>query len=214
MKKNLSVLSIFFVGILFLSGCVGEKNAVVNEGQENTKTAEKNVTDNIKDAVMSQKQKCTLTQNGDVVSVIYIDGERVRMDGQGGFIPQEGAQGSQGSMINDGAWVYMWDDVEKKGFKTPVEEDDVMEEDIDVDVEMEESGEYSVEELIAQSQEENVEYSCEKWKVDEAVFIPPTDVEFVDLSQMMQQFDPSALDGQMPEDLSDMPGMPEIPQMP
>lgn len=133
----------------------------------------------IKDLIgLDVSQKCTMTENGKVVGVIYVDGERVRMDGSDG-------QAGMSSMINDGEWIYMWDTATKSGMKMKNEDTEEMvaesegEVEVDVDEEMTPEG---IGEAV-------YDYSCGKWKVDESVFVPPTDVEFQDMDAMLKQME-------------------------
>lgn len=139
------------------------------------------------DMDMSAPQKCTWTENGEVMSVMYVDAGRMRTDSTA----QEEGMNIAASMINDGEWIYSWDDDTKMGtkFKNEELEDDMADES---EMEVEYTQEDAVDEagdLLEQMKDMNYKFSCEKWSVDESVFIPPTDVQFTDMNAMMKQME-------------------------
>ena len=82
-------------------------------------------------------------------------------------------------MINDGSYVYTWsiDTTERFAMKMPVPDETMTAED------------YDTPDMGAESQvsmDQSVEYECDRWSVDQSVFVPPSDVEFMDFGTMMQ----------------------------
>ncbi len=79
-------------------------------------------------------------------------------------------------ILRDGTYNYLWSSQEPQGFKTAISEED---EGLFSDDKEGNTG-YGVDD------EANVDFNCDKWRVDNSKFVPPSDVEFTDFSQMMQ----------------------------
>ncbi len=174
-------------------------------GKEDVKTSEKEgMMEKVVDK-MRGGQKCVLKENDKVVSTVYMNGERMRADGDGSIF-DDTSSGGASSMINDGEWVYMWDHAEKKGMKMKIEKEH-MDEVANEEDEIDEYSEGDVERLIADNDDRDLDYACEKWKVDEKMFIPPTDVEFTDMQEMMDNMVKEMSGGE------DMPKDAQIPSM-
>lgn len=113
----------------------------------------------------------------------YMKGEKVRYELSNPTDPEQA-----GSFISDGEWVYSWSEDTKQGMKfavtDPEEEAEAMED------QGEAQEESSVPDLTDQSawdgfEQQGFTVDCNIEEVDDAQFIPPTDVEFVDFAQMM-----------------------------
>ena len=112
--------------------------------------------------------------NGAVAGTVYIAGEKMRGD----FDMEQAGQLFESHMIDDGEFAYTWT-VSSQGtfaFKSPV-----------MDSEASEEAESSVPPSRAVDMDHEVEYDCQTWRVDESMFIPPSDVEFVSPDMMMQE---------------------------
>lgn len=82
---------------------------------------------------------------------------------------------TKGNMINDGAYSYVWDDTTKTGMK------------IEMTAELKNMGdELSEDSPQVAEMNKKTDYRCKPWVVDTSTFIPPTDVQFSDLSKMME----------------------------
>jgi hypothetical protein len=110
--------------------------------------------------------------------VFYTDGERFRVDSTV-TSPESGTITS--NMINDGIYTYTWGQSPQGAMAikmaTPEESDPM-----DWATEDWEANEESYVDF-----EQEVEYDCDRWNVDTSVFVPPSDVEFVDMEAMMQE---------------------------
>lgn len=218
MKRFFIGASIFVV-MLTLSACGNEavkenvsQDVISEEQTENDGGMVENMMEK-----MAGAQKCVLRENGEIVSTVYMDGERMRADGDASVLG-DGEPGDIATTLSDGEWMYMWSHEEKQGMKMKIEEEDMMDEEEMMMDEEDEAGDFdedSIQDLIDENADKDLDYSCEKWRVDEKMFIPPTDVEFVDMAEMMQGF----VDG-MSGGAEAMEGMPmelpedvEMPQM-
>lgn len=121
-------------------------------------------------------QECTYSyadaQTGKSEGTMYI--ANGKMSGDFTLTSLEGEL-TRGRMINDGAYTYTWDDATKTGMK----------------IAMTESLEKAGEDAIANNpqvfeMDKKTDYRCRLWVADPTRFIPPTDVQFTDLSQMME----------------------------
>ena len=204
-----------FVMMLTLSACgseTAEQNASQGSGSEKQAEKDGGMVENMMEK-MAGAQKCVLKEEGKVVSTVYMDGERMRADGDASVIG-DGEPGDIATTLSDGEWMYMWSHAEKQGMKMKIEEEEMMAEEdmmMEEDDKMGDFDEDSIQELIDENAEKDLDYSCEKWRVDEKLFIPPTDVEFVDMAVMMEGF----MDGMMgSEDMPmELPDEVEMPQM-
>jgi len=136
---------------------------------------------------------CTYTvtdENTVMEGTSYIDGSnnRYRMDG---LTTLEGQTGLFGAIV-DGEYMYWWGDTPegKMGMKVPVTEE--------TSPEMDNSFAASDTQAPFDLQDE-VSYECERWTVDASLFVPPPDVEFTDMTAMMEA---------MPEGMTMPTGMP------
>ncbi|PID52005.1 MAG: hypothetical protein CR972_04405 [Candidatus Moraniibacteriota bacterium] len=187
--KNIFIGIGVFVMMLTLSAC--DKTQDTSEKKDNNTTTEQVAKKEEKGMVkkMAEKmaggQKCVIKENGKVISTMYMDGDRMRADGDASLMG-EGKTGEMASTLSDGEWMYMWSHAEKQGMKVKIEEDETYEDDVDIEEDVEEYDESTIQEMIEEKEDMNLDYSCEKWKVDEKMFIPPADVEFVDMAVMMK----------------------------
>ena len=115
---------------------------------------------------------CTFAQNtpetGDMKGSIYVHGERLRAD----FSSQHPEFGSsESSVINDGSVGYTWGSnpqgsVAVKFALSPDQDSRGESGSVDFDQEL--------------------NFKCRKWSVDEAKFSPPSDIKFMDFSGTLQ----------------------------
>jgi len=190
MKKNiLPILTVILSGVIF-SACNKTTNqaAVTNEAMPVVKKEQQkdgdSFTGNIKDLMgFNKTQKCSWVEPEKGEGVVYVSGNKTRSEIKVMATADQSAQ--QMFNISDGEWTYSWNPATKKGMKTKIEE--MNEED---GVEMEELEPTDIGEEGNDYQEINnqdYEFKCENWKADAKMFIPPTDVEFVDMNEMMGQ---------------------------
>lgn len=113
----------------------------------------------------SGSKKCTNSDaNGS--GTFYVGNNKSRGD----FSSVAGGQTTQGHMIFDGDTSYVWTEGQAQGIKMK-------------------ASEMSKNQASQQTVDPNVKmnYNCSSWSVDSAVFIPPTNVQFLDLGAMMNR---------------------------
>lgn len=144
----------------------------INSSQK-TESSESLTRGSIANLLTSGKNvNCTMTYpDGKGSGTIYVSGHNMRGD----FMVNVEAMGEvKSSMIQDGEYAYMWSDADKKGTKFKV------------------SGLPSPS-PAANSQAESVDLNqqvdlkCSAWGVDASKFTVPGDVEFTDMSAIMEK---------------------------
>jgi multidrug efflux pump subunit AcrB len=202
MKKITSLLkfsSILVVSSFFLAGCqLSPENKLQDQTQQkqdststqnqqqNNEQAQNQFSGSIKDLMSSTRsQECTWADEEGNHSTLYTDGKRVRVETQVNIDDSESVQNNVS--IADGEYVYSWDKQTKKGMKISQTNqwDKAEAEGEDEEVEFDEV-EPTEEDNYQQMMNQNYEFSCQKWKVDESHFQVPNDVELTDMNQMME----------------------------
>jgi predicted small secreted protein len=120
--------------------------------------------------------KCVLqAKEGESITsgTTYISGKKARSDFQ---TPGAGEADIASHYISDGTWMYSWNDTYK---------DQAIKLNID---EMQKSEFKSQANTNgADNYEEKMDYKCYSWSADQSFFAPPTDINFTDYTQMMNQ---------------------------
>ncbi len=125
---------------------------------------------------------------------MYTDGERFRLEST---MEGPGIGVMTSNMINDGSYSYTWGSSlnGSMAIKVANPEDEVG---IDNDFGHIDDSEESYFDF-----DQQMEYDCDRWGVDDSVFIPPSGIEFMDMEAMMQE----AMQG-LPEGFEMPEGMP------
>ncbi len=100
----------------------------------------------------------------------YFDGKRMRVDSN---LMKDG-MAFESHVIHDGKTLYTWTKSSEGNFAFMMPA-----------VETEADATVAEQNDSRDVLEENVEYSCDPWSPDEGKFIPPSDIEFSDMSKMM-----------------------------
>lgn len=109
--------------------------------------------------------------DGNGSGTIYVTGKKMR----GEFtVKMDASKEYQSSMIQDGEYAYMWSDADKKGTKFKVS-----------GIPSSSPAAAAKSEVVDINQE--VDLKCSTWNVDSSKFVVPADVEFTDLSAMMEK---------------------------
>lgn len=131
---------------------------------------------------LGTNQQCTFNysgEHGSTEGTSYITNGKVRTDFSG--TNPEGATYT-GGMIMDTEYIYSWTSEMEQGIKMPVT--DSMEE--EAQQAQENPDEYRNQYIDPDAE---VDYNCTAWSVDNSMFVPPSDVTFLDISQQMEMYD-------------------------
>jgi hypothetical protein len=133
--------------------------------------------------------KCSYEMDGVKVETLVKD-KKMRVKGIG-----FGELGT-GEMINDGETIYVWNNENKSGIKYNIEELKSLGEDEQQQKERFDQLPQGVDDpqKWADEMEQKYQVSCEKISVDDAEFVVPTEVNFQDLTELIQnikQFAPT-----------------------
>ncbi len=178
MKKIYAILLLLVV-IMSIVGC--KQAAEQNTGNE---AEEQTVTGSLESLMeRSTPMKCTwdVSVQGESASgVLFVKGEKFRSEVS---VP-EGTMYS----LSDGEYMYSWSDLQEQGIKMNLEKLEEMGGEMETETP-------ETEELHMQNLDTEYNYRCTPWVVTESNFVPPSDVEFMDYTAMMEQMH------QMAEDL-------------
>ncbi len=124
---------------------------------------------------------CTIKTDGRV-SKIYIKGDKIRFEGDTTI---DGKQAGKTYFIQNGQYSYMWNDQSNKGLKFPTESEDVNDESPeDNSPQAETAKPFDLQAMKAQW--ENSNYQCQPQKLNDDIFMPPANIKFQDMSQLMK----------------------------
>lgn len=122
-------------------------------------------------AAMSAPSKCTVTHSEDSYEssgTVYVAGGKMRGD----FSSTMSGKTVESHMISDGTTVYTWSSAMPQGVKMTVA----------ATAQPQSPGAPAEANMFQQ----NVSYDCEAWAPDNSMFDLPSDVNFMDMSSMMQ----------------------------
>jgi hypothetical protein len=185
MNNKIASISLVALSSLLLAGCTlpgtsktQTVSQVANEAQE------------FANAVKSGKPTvCTISKSGDTMQY-FIKGKMMKINTTSNTTDPKGtAIITSGHMINDTKFLYTWDDKTKQGSKMamPTEEE--------TKKLAEDTNKLQADSKVPKLESEadfdsykNQGYvvSCKAGSVDDSVFIPPTDVNFIDPTEMMK----------------------------
>ncbi|MDQ5962566.1 MAG: hypothetical protein QG653_373 [Patescibacteria group bacterium] len=127
-------------------------------------------------------QKCTYTiiENGITSSAtIYLSGEKMRVDSQ----TTTNGKAENARMLLTNNIMYVWGDGMPQGIKMPIP-------DANTPTSQNTQGTVQMVDL-----DKEMNYSCSPWSADASYFTPPTNIKFMDMSQMMNQVAPTGSTG-------------------
>ncbi len=198
MKKLSKVFMIVALAGL-LSGCFGKKSTEEqantqqkqqqSQGQQSNATQEpkKNLFDFL---TLGTGTKCEIEDKTGKYTM-YSKGDKVKAEGISYGVRPDPATGEQkeqkGTMINDGAWVYIWS--EKEGIKMNIKEMEEMGKQYNKEQPGIQKNSLNWKDWIRQMEsEEGVKYECSPTALTDTDFIPPADVKFQDMAEIMKGF--------------------------
>ena len=199
MKKKIALGMMLILFVVVLAGC-GKKETAIEDNQPNqneteekwsgdlpveenedgflgkTKTSLKNLMG------AGENMKCEWKIEDEASGVgngtVYVSGEKFRQDME---IVEEG-QTMKMHIISDGQWIYQWNSTTKEGVKMSMNEIEKME------TESTDQTENQAESFSTEDFEEEFEYDCDRWVVDNSLFKVPSDVQFSDMTEMIKTF--------------------------
>lgn len=178
MNKKIASLSLVVLSSIFLAGCT-------KKGPEaaQTQSSAKNISEATEFAKAIESGKptiCTMTKGDDKMEYL-IKGKKMRMN--------TATSDSVGHMINDEKYMYIWDDKTKQGSKMliPTEEEaKKMEQDVKkYQDQLPKSPKLENESDFKDLEDDGYTVSCKAVSVDDSVFNPPSDVKFIDPTEIM-----------------------------
>ena len=186
MKKSPLIIGIIIIILLLIGGYfyMNKSNSplsMIGGANKIDETSQGSALKSLKDLMMmGQDQMCTFEstdENGSNKGSSYISGEKVRTDFSG---TDPDGKAYSGSMISDGTYMYSWSTASPQGMKIKItEETNKAVEDVKQDAQA------NPNQYIDPN--DKVDYKCQGWRVDQGMFTPPSDIEFVDYSQLMEQ---------------------------
>jgi len=187
MKKYIYLTALLLSISVTLTACTTKKDQKVEEIVENensevtviTEDGEENLSGNIFDLVNLNKSiKCTFkseTEGGAASGVTYVANGKTKTE----FEIKNDEMDIKSYSISDGDWMYTWTSENNQGTKMNLNE---MQDMADENIEEE------TEEIEYTNQTQDFDYKCTPWSVDNSVFELPENIEFMDLSEMMEGF--------------------------
>ena len=136
---------------------------------------------------VGKQVKCTWKQTNedmDVEGIAYVDNKKAKIEikmKNNNPSASEQMPDMTISTYTDGEWAYSWGGYSDQGMKFKIDEADQMAPDTN-----EESNGDTKNEIMKNWNEE-FEYDCSSWKVDNSVFQLPSDIEFKDLEQEIKE---------------------------
>jgi len=81
-------------------------------------------------------------------------------------------------ILRDGTYNYLWSSQQAQGFKTEISATEGL---FGSDNESEGETDYGIDDNAT------VDFDCDSWRVDNSMFVPPSNIEFADFTQMMTE---------------------------
>ncbi len=178
MSKQIGI--VIAVVIILLVGIVGYTQ--LNKSSQQTGSSDEAMSKGSIKSLLGQGKNvnCTInypgTQGQD--GTVYVSGNKMRGD----FSMVVDEKTTDSHMINDGTFVYTWSSMSSQGTKMKVEA---------VEEAAEKAGTEQKQNVDLDAE---VDYKCTPWSVETAMFVPPTNIEFIDFSETMKQIPKSACD--------------------
>lgn len=172
MNRNLLISIIVIVLLLLGVGFYLMRNqGSQNPVQQAVEQAAQNASRGTIQSLIGKNQMCKVSYpDGNGSGTVYVSGDKVRGD----FNIQAESQTMNTHMIQGGQEIYMWNDGSNQGTKIKI--------DPNQPTPSAPAGQPQTADL-----NQEVDYSCNNWSPDESKFRVPTDVQFMDMSQMMQK---------------------------
>lgn len=176
MKKTLLLLLAI---PLLLTACGPKQNQQINQSNEQNQTQSSAEKFSLKNALsLGQSIKCSYTDDKGTTVTTLVKGNKYKVNGM-----SMGEDNSNGGMISDGQYMYAWDETTKQGTKFDLT---AMQELSQEPQSTEKADSFDFQKW-ADETEGKYQVSCEPAVVTDAQFTPPSDVNFQDMTQFVQQ---------------------------
>ncbi|MFH2085924.1 MAG: hypothetical protein ABII21_04030 [bacterium] len=180
MNHKLSSFAIILTSAALLAGCT-------KPGAPTSQTPAKTVSEAAEFARAIESGKptiCTMTKDKDVMEY-HIKGKLMRINTTTNMTDDEGVTTTTvGHMINDTKYLYVWDDKTKQGSKMSL---DLPSPSHLTSTPSEAAApKFESEANYQKIKDEGYTINCEGGSVDDSLFTPPTDVKFIDPTEMMK----------------------------
>jgi hypothetical protein len=174
------VLIVVVVGIIIFStkGGDNQPNSEMTEQNQEMNSGDDSFFGSTKDLIMMGKNvTCDFSrqdENGNIEGTVYVSNQKVRGDFN---MTDSSGNNFQTSVINDTEFGYTWGSSPfgSMAIKFAVDEPGTFTEDATANQEQ------------TFNPDEEMNYKCRSWNVDDSKFVPPSDIQFTDFSQQMQQ---------------------------
>lgn len=183
-----TLLGVFLLSaIVSFSACIPAKEADKVQTKE---AAQKEMMEMAKIVESGGSAYCKLTADDNGEIEYWIKGKKMKMKGLGfavGMVDQEEETKKLGYMISDTKNMYMWSEGEAEGvkMKLPTEEE-LKEMAEDVKEWADNMPDFTSDEVMGEYEEQGYIVDCKKQNVSDSEFVPPSNIKFQDMSEMME----------------------------
>ena len=187
MKKFLRIFILLVVPLL-LTACTKKSTDIATGDSDSGRDSmfSGSIMDFLK---VGKAMKCTATYDGEggkVEMTVYTKGEKAYTEST---IEVDSEKIVQKSIVADDM-MYSWNDLTKSGTKMSISEMAEMGEDMDTSTDETQQEYY-------EGLNKEFDYDCTSWTANEAMFNPPSDVEFVDMTAMIKNLQEQVETGDM-----------------
>lgn len=182
--KKFALISFCFILIIGLSGCGKNKDQEQSKNKQQETSQEETFTSSLNELLKKGKSiKCTYGYNEDgqnLKGTTYINKNKFRSDFD---MKQIDGKTVKGYAINDSEYIYTWTDEDDNGTKMKISEMEKMQKNINSNTEGDKNSEYE----DYSTYDEVMDYKCVNWKVNNDKFIPPKNINFMDMTEQMKK---------------------------
>jgi major membrane immunogen (membrane-anchored lipoprotein) len=189
--KKLLIITVLLVLPFLLTACIKKPDkslpqgdAGVQQDDQSNKDDDGSLTGSFLDILkMGKSVKCTGTMEDDEGKMelqVYASGEKSYTES---VVTSTEDETFNLYSIFDGEWFYNWGDMLPTATKMKVSDVEELSENFE---EPEDTMEPADEKPTGKMMED-LDYKCAPWIPDDSKFVPPADVEFVDMAQMMEE---------------------------
>jgi uncharacterized lipoprotein YehR (DUF1307 family) len=182
--KKLALIIFCFILIIGLSACGKKKNKEQSQDKKAESNEEEIISSSLSNLLLQNKNvKCTHSyteDNEEFSGTTYVSKNKARSEF---VITSPDGKTMDGFSINDGEWLYTWTSLEPDGTKMKLS--DLKEMGDNMDDASDNPG--SLENYDTLTYDKEIDYKCTKWKVDNDKFVPPKNINFLDMTEKLQK---------------------------